>query len=181
MSEALAELYRHKTWATLRLIEACAALDERQLAATAPGTYGSILATLQHLVAAEESYFGTATGEFPADPLTQEPATLAELAARISRLGPRWLDLAADPASAEREVVTGDGWRGPAAVAMAQALHHAEAHRSHVLTVLGARGIELPGLDISEDLDVWHHAIDTGIVWPDAGHGAAAGEPGPAK
>jgi hypothetical protein len=49
-----------------------------------------------------------------------------------------------------------------------------------VLTVLGASGIELPALDIGEDLDVWHHAIDTGVIWPDAGPRAEASRPGPA-
>lgn len=35
---------------------------------------------------------------------------------------------------------------------------------SHVLSVLGAHDIEIPGLDISEDLDVWHYGIATGLM-----------------
>ena len=65
---------------------------------------------------------------------------------------------------ASREVTTRDGWRTPGAIPMAQAIHHAEGHRGHVLSVLGAHGIKVPGLDISQDLDVWHHGIAVGLM-----------------
>jgi uncharacterized damage-inducible protein DinB len=164
MNETLLELYRHKTWATLRLIEACQSLGDESLDMTTPGTYGTIRQTLEHLVAAEESYFTTATGEQvpPAPP--GGPASLDQLAERIRRLGPRWEALAKDPDAAGREITTSDGWRVCAAVPMAQAIHHADDHRAHILSVLGAHGLEPPGLDIGEDLDVWHHAIATGVM-----------------
>lgn len=38
MDDAFRELLRHKTWATLGLIEHCAALDDDVLDATIPGT-----------------------------------------------------------------------------------------------------------------------------------------------
>jgi hypothetical protein len=41
----LAEPLRHNAWATLRLLEASRALTLEQLAATVPGTFGSVLAT----------------------------------------------------------------------------------------------------------------------------------------
>ena len=40
----------------------------------------------------------------------------------------------------------------------------AECHRGHVMSVIGAHGIELPGLDIGEDLDIWHHGIAVGLM-----------------
>ena len=46
----------------------------------------------------------------------------------------------------------------PAAVPMAQAIHHAENHRSHVLSILGARGLEVP------DLQVWGYAEANGLM-----------------
>jgi uncharacterized damage-inducible protein DinB len=164
MNRVLVELYRHKTWATLLLIEACQGLDHEQLEATTPGTYGTIRETLHHLVAADESYFATVTGERLAQPLADEPVSLEELADLTRRLGPRWEDVAQDPDTANREITTSDGWQTLAAVPMAQAIHHAEGHRGHVLSVLGAHGIEIPGLDIGEDFDVWHYAIATGLM-----------------
>jgi uncharacterized damage-inducible protein DinB len=164
MNEALVELFRHKTWATVLLIEACQGLDEDVLDATTPGTYGTIRDTLHHLVGADESYLATVTGQHPADPLPSEQVSLETLADLTRQLGPRWEALARDPEIASRVVTTRDGWRTPAAIPMAQAIHHAECHRGHVLSVLGAHSIEIHGLDIGEDLDVWHHGIAVGLM-----------------
>jgi len=164
MNEVLVELFRHKTWATLLLIEACHGLDEEALDATSPGTYGTIRDTLHHLVGADEGYLATVTGQRPADPLRSGRVALETLADLTRQLGPRWEALARDPEIGSREVITGDGWRTPAAVPMAQAIHHAECHRGHVLSVLGAHSIEIPGLDIGEDLDVWHYGIAVGLM-----------------
>jgi uncharacterized damage-inducible protein DinB len=162
VSAALLELFRHKTWATLRLIEICQGLADEHLDATIPGTFGTIRGTLRHLVGAEEGYFSILTRKRLSDPLpdgvvkledlADGPIPLDELAERIRRLGPRWEVLAQDADLPNREVTSSDGWRFPGAVAMAQAIHHADDHRSHILSILGARGIELP------DLAVWGYA-----------------------
>jgi uncharacterized damage-inducible protein DinB len=167
MNDALTELFRHKTWATLLLIEALQRMDDEVLDLTTPGTYGTIRATLHHLVAADESYLATATGERPDHPLPAGEVPLETLAALTRKLGPRWEAVAGDPGIARRELTTGDGWRTTAAIPIAQAIHHAECHRSHVLSILGAHGLALPGLDIGEDLDVWHHAIAEGLMRED--------------
>src|SRR5262245_41673217 len=127
MNATLLELYRHKTWATLRLIEYCQGLDDELLDATVPGTFGTIRDTLGHLVASEEGYFFRLTGERLAEPLPQGPVMVAlgELADRIRRLGPRWELLAQDADLPTRTVALGDGSRTIAAVPMAQAIHHA--------------------------------------------------------
>ena len=148
MDGALLELYRHKTWATLRLIEHCRGLDDDHLDATIPGTFGTIRDTLRHLVNSEEGYFFILTGERVSEPLPDGPAPLAELAQRIRRLGPRWEVLARDADLPVREVTSRDGWRMPGAVPMAQAIHHADEHRGHVLSILGARGLAVPALGV---------------------------------
>ena len=126
MNEVLLELYRHQTWATLRLIEFCQGLDDSHLDATIPGTYGSVRDTLRHLVRAEEGYYRTLTGERVSDPLPDGPVPLAELAERVRRLGPRWEALAMDASTPARELTTRDGWRVRGATPMAQAIHHAD-------------------------------------------------------
>ncbi|MBJ7599678.1 MAG: hypothetical protein DLM67_07995 [Candidatus Nephthysia bennettiae] len=90
MNGALLELYRHKTWATLRLIEYCKGLDGEDLDATMPGTFGSIRDTLRHLVDADDGYFADVTGERLSEPLADGPVAMDELAERVRRLGPRW-------------------------------------------------------------------------------------------
>ena len=150
---ALVELFGHKTWATAGLLEFCAKLGDDVLDATTPGTYGSIRDTFHHLVRAEEGYFARITGQRFFKPLERDQhVRLDELAARIKRLGPEWEALANDSAIADRVVTTDDGWRLKAAIIMAQAVHHADDHRTHILSVLSARGVEGP------DLDVWAYA-----------------------
>lgn len=158
MNETLFALYRHKTWATLRLIEHCQGLDDDQLDATIPGTFGSIRDTLRHLVDSEEGYFFGLTGERVSEPLPDEPVPLRELAERIRRLGPRWELLTQDNEIPGREVILWDGWRMMGAVPMAQAIHHADDHRSQVLSILGAQGLDVP------DLDVWRYAESAGLL-----------------
>ena len=157
MNDVLVTLFRHKTWATLRLIEHCRGLPDELLDATVPGTFGSIRDTLRHLVSAEEWYFWILTGERLSEGLNDGPAALEELARRIRQLGPRWEALARDEDLPTREVTPDQGWHLPAAIPLAQAIHHADDHRSHVLSILGARGLDVP------EWDVWAYATSAGL------------------
>lgn len=161
---ALVVLFQHKTWATAMLIEACRELSEEQLSATTPGTFGSIHSTLQHLVSSDEGYFNTLTGIRHSEKLGDDLVSLKELAERVRRLGPHWEALARDAAAHGEEVTTRDGWRTPRVIPLNQAIHHADDHRSQVLTIIGGHGLELPGIDIGQDFDVWHYGISTGLM-----------------
>src|SRR6202023_4046924 len=61
----LDDAFAHHTWATVRLIDACLALSPEQLAAGVPGTYGSIIQTLRHLVDGDGFYLYGLTGDLP--------------------------------------------------------------------------------------------------------------------
>jgi len=173
MTDALLELFRHKTWATLRLVAYCQHVADEHLDATIPGTFGTIRETLRHLVGADEGYFSILTRKRLSDPLPEGlvklndlppgPIPFDELADRIRRLAPRWEVLAKDPDIAGRQFTTSDGWRVPGSVPMAQAIHHADDHRSHVLSILGARGLEVPE---PNGLDVWGYAEAEGQMQP---------------
>jgi uncharacterized damage-inducible protein DinB len=158
MSTALLELYRHSTRATLSLIRYCQGLAAEDLDATTPGTYGTVRATLRHLVEEDEGLVTDLTGE-RSEPLPDDPLALDALAARIERLGPRRAQFARDLELREREIVTRDGrWRVPGAVPLAEVINHAGEHRTHVLSILGANGHE------ELRLNVWRHAIATGAI-----------------
>jgi uncharacterized damage-inducible protein DinB len=160
-NSTLLDLFRHKTWATLRLIEYCQELKDEHLDATVPGTFGTIRETLRHLVTSEEGYFRLITGERLSEPLGDRAVGLDELAQRILRLGPRWEALAQDADISSREVTSQDGWRMPATVPMAQAIHHADDHRSHVLSILGACGLPTPE---PNGLDIWGYAEANAVM-----------------
>jgi uncharacterized damage-inducible protein DinB len=61
-SPLLADAFGHHVWATIRVLDACAVLDEAKLATTVPGTYGSIIDTLRHLVDGDVFYLDVLTG-----------------------------------------------------------------------------------------------------------------------
>jgi uncharacterized damage-inducible protein DinB len=158
MTNALLQLCQHSTWATLRLIRHCQGLPAEDLDATIPGTYGTIRATLRHLVESEEGDLTDLTGERP-EPLPDDPVPLDVLASRIELLGPRWERFARDIELQTRELITKDGrWRAPGAVPLAMMVDHANEHRTHVLSILGARGHD------ELRLNVWRHAIATGVA-----------------
>ena len=57
----LADAFAHHVWATVRLVDACLPLSPEQLDATAEGTYGSIIATMRHLIGGDASYLWVLT------------------------------------------------------------------------------------------------------------------------
>jgi uncharacterized damage-inducible protein DinB len=85
MNDALLELYRHKTWATLKLIELCQSLDDEYLDATIPGTYGTVRETLRHLVNAEEGYLRQLTLKRFWEPLPERQSCWMSLPCAFAR------------------------------------------------------------------------------------------------
>jgi uncharacterized damage-inducible protein DinB len=164
MGHGLHDLAGHHAWANAQLLEFCRGLDGPTLDTTVPGTYGTIIETLRHLVDSEASYLYRLTGAWPAHPwrgddavgldvLVERAGVLAATLERFltsdwdgERLGEAWGD---DEVFAVR-----------AGVFLAQALHHANEHRAHVCTILGALGYEPP------DVSVWGYALATGRMTP---------------
>jgi uncharacterized damage-inducible protein DinB len=62
MSETLVELFKHNVWANQCLFDACEGLNDRQLDATIPGTFGSIRNTLIHIVGAQDRLVAALSG-----------------------------------------------------------------------------------------------------------------------
>ena len=156
MSTVLLELFRHKAWATARLIDFCQTLDPSHLEASMPGTYGSIRVTLVHLANGDTNYVRRLTGE-ELGRLDESTATLDAVAARLATLATRWEQILEDASLPDREVQIRDGvTRG--AVIIAQAVHHADDHRTQVLSMLGARGIDVP------ELDLWAYGVSAGFT-----------------
>jgi uncharacterized damage-inducible protein DinB len=154
----------HHAWANAQLLTFCQGLDGPTLDTTVPGTYGTILETLRHLIDSEASYLYRLTGAWPAHPWREDDAVgldvLAEraavLAVTLERfLASDWDDERLGEAYGDDEV-----FAVRAGVFLAQALHHANEHRAHVCTILGALGHEPP------DVSVWGYALATGRMTP---------------
>ena len=146
----LADAFGHHVWATLRLIDACLALNREQLEVGVPGTYGSILATMRHLVGADCSYLFALTGGHVAA-IDEDRMDLPELRAAMATNGPSWASLLAQDLDPDTVVVRhrddGSESHAPMGIRLAQALHHGTDHRSQVCTALTALGVEPPAID----------------------------------
>ena len=146
----LADAFGHHTWATLRLIDACQPLTPAQLDAGAPGTYGSIIATLRHLVGADAAYlFVVSGGRHPE--IEEEGMGLAELRAAMAANDEAWAALLMEDLDPDAILVRhrddGIDSGAPLGIRLAQAIHHGTDHRSHVCTVLTTLGLEPPAID----------------------------------
>lgn len=169
METALTEIFRHNLWANLRLLDACEGLDDEQLDARTPGTYGRVRDTLLHILACEEIYVNLVTGQEPVHTLTADGGfpTFDELRQRARRSGEELVRLAEriEPA----RVLKGTwrtkprAWQGKpftiqAAIPLVQAVNHGTEHRSHIATVLTQLGIRPPALD------AWAYGLEEGHV-----------------
>jgi uncharacterized damage-inducible protein DinB len=153
----LARFLYHSGWATHTLLEHCLALGGEALAATTPGTYGTVQETLTHLVDADADYLGWLTGDERADlEGAADPDVLRRYAER-TREG--WSAYLAGAPDHEREVTSG-GRTAPAWALPVQAVHHANEHRANVCSILGARGLPHP------ELDGWAAGAAAGAVVP---------------
>ena len=162
MGPILIEAFRYNRWANLHLLDVCAGLSDDQLQLTAPGTYGTIAATLMHLVSAEQRYlrrFGAGEPRINERDAVPGVAVLREHAARS---GDQLIEFASriKPDEAIEEKRDGGLFRLELGVVLLQALHHGNDHRTHVCTILGQHRIEYG------DMDVWAYGHGTGALAP---------------
>jgi uncharacterized damage-inducible protein DinB len=159
VASLLSDAFGHHVWATCCLIDACRSLTPEQLATAVPGTYGSILDTIRHLVGADSGYLFAMTGGRTPE-VDEERMDLAELRAVMDRHDGAWSALLAGDREPTEIVVRhrpdGSESHAPLGIRLAQALHHGTDHRSQVCTALTALGIEPPAID------VWDYAQQDG-------------------
>src|SRR5262245_26423351 len=156
MNEVLIEAFRQKDWATKALIAACEKRSVDELTRPAAG-FGSILATMNHLVLADAGYVASLGGGRAAW-ADSETNALRELAASAEEeSGARWERFLREPIDGERLSFLDDGaYETHAAVVVMQALHHVSVHGEQVCACLAAMGVEPP------DLQPWAYADETG-------------------
>jgi len=165
---ALADAFGHHVWATVRVIEACELLTPEQLTAAVTGTYGPIMDTLRHLVAADRGYLSLLDPSMA----NVEEATLdlATMRSIMHENDPAWQKLVANP-DVEIDVVRhrddGSESHAPLGIRLAQVIHHGTDHRSQICTGLTSLGFTPP------EIDVWDYGREDGRVY-------VTGEPVPA-
>ena len=158
----LRHAFGHHIWATLTLIDSCSTLTPEQLASTVPGTYGSIIDTLRHLVDADSSYLWLLS-DGKVSVLDEEGgADLATLRAAIDSHGAVWTRVLEADLDPDRMVTRhrddGSTFSAPLGIRLAQVIHHGTDHRSQVCTALTTLGVTPP------EIDVWDYAGSHALV-----------------
>jgi uncharacterized damage-inducible protein DinB len=162
LDELWIEAFRYHRWANLHLLDVCSKLSDEQLQLSAPGTYGTIAATFQHLVGAEQRYLARLDGGTAAVHERDAFPGIARLRELAASGGDRLI--AAAPKVTPDDTVdtkSDDGkYRLHLGVVIIQALHHGNDHRTHVCTILGHHGIAYG------DMDVWAYGDASGAIVP---------------
>ena len=147
-------------WAIDRILDACEALTSEKLAFTAPGAFGSIDATLRHLV--EGDRFQLWAGGVNIPPIDASGMSFAELRSIASENAEAWRAyLPAHPDGDELIVdVDEAGWKRTATVGLrlAQALQHGIEHRTQICAAMTLLGLETP------DISGWEYGVIQGVV-----------------
>jgi uncharacterized damage-inducible protein DinB len=151
----LQRLIAFHRWATELLLDAAAPLTAEQLARPLGGSFGSLLATLQHMVGADwvwlERFHGRSPRSFEG----------VDALATIGQIHSRWTDvidgLAAvaaglTEAGAAREIhftsFRGDPFRQPIGVLLQHVVNHGTYHRGQVAMSLRLLGLAAPSTDL---------------------------------
>ena len=151
MTAGLTDFFKHNLWANLRLLDACANLSDAQLDATTKGTFGSVRATLMHIVAGEEGYVQRFTGHRPEPALHEHDPFpgFDELRRRARLSGEEMIAIAEQWEQGEVLYLSYQGqfFAVPAIFVLIQAINHATDHRSQIATMLSQQDVTLPELD----------------------------------
>jgi uncharacterized damage-inducible protein DinB len=157
---------QHDIWATEQLIAHCRKLTPDQLELTTPGTYGTIKATLQHIVAADENYLIRLSGKLLHENVFRvtDSASIHDIATHLGHVKDAVERLFAGPTLDAEHLLTDTPSRPAGAprfemrtwVPASQLINHGVDHRSHVNTILAAHGLE------TVDLQVWPYAMELG-------------------
>jgi uncharacterized damage-inducible protein DinB len=161
-NDVLRDPIRHNNWATGRLIRFCReqGLTAEQLEVTGVGTFGGILATLDHIVRCDGSYLRR-IADRPLDFVdSAEQAGFELLEQWNDEARVLWEQFLAEPIDVERVMIVDNNTRGTrVGIFIAQAINHANHHREQVCAILTGLGIEPP------DIQAWEYAWETERIW----------------
>ena len=146
----LVELIRYNNWANAQVFAACQKLAADQLAAAAPGAYGTIRDTLEHIIRAEADYVGRLTGDRPQPAFRwKDQATLADLFAFAGQVASALLDAIQriPPNHIVHEEEDGSTLDYQARALFIQIINHGIEHRTNITTILSGLGLPAPEVD----------------------------------
>jgi len=146
----LVELIRYNNWANAQVLAACQKLAADQLAAAAPGAYGTIRDTLAHIVRAEADYAGRLTGNRPQPSFKwEDQPALADVSAFAGQVAGALLNAAQRIPLTHivHEEENGHTLDYQAQALFIQVINHGIEHRTNITTILSGLGLPAPEVD----------------------------------
>jgi uncharacterized damage-inducible protein DinB len=157
----LSDAFAHHIWASIRVLDTCATLNAARLATIVPGTYGSIIETLRHLVSGDVFYLDVLLRR--REPFDDQASDIPALRAVMEAHGPIWQELIGGDVDPATDIVEyeDNGWETHATlgIRLAQALYHGTDHRSQICTALTSLGVEPP------PIEAWDIAREDGTMF----------------
>ena len=154
----LVELIRYNNWANAQVFAACLKLTPEQVNTAAPGTYGTIRATIEHIIQAEADYIGRLTGARPQPPFQWGPQVpLTSLVDFANTVAVSLLDTIQriSPNQIVHEEEDGNTLDYQARFLFIQVIDHGVEHRTNITTILSGMG--LPDLEVDGWAYLWTH------------------------
>lgn len=146
----LLELIRYNNWANAQILVACQKLTHEQLAFSMPGVYGSINATLAHILRAEAEYIRRLTGVCPQPPFNWvESYSLEDLSTYAVSVANALLETVINvaPEYLVHEEEDGNTIDYLARLLFIQVISHGIEHRTNITTILGYLGETFTEID----------------------------------
>jgi len=160
VNEILLDSFRHNSWATRYLIEFCRPLTVDQLTTPGTGTFGGILATLDHIIRCDGSYARRMAGTELGWPDGEASSDFDVLDTWATEVGELWEKVLAAPIDPERVIIVDQGAHAcRVGIFFAQAINHANHHREQVCSILTGFGLQPP------DIQAWEYAWYSGRIW----------------
>ena len=152
-NDILRAMFEHHLWATEALIDHLGTLPAERLDASVPGTYGSMIDTLAHLLGADDRYLLRLRN--PSLPAAEDRVgvPLDQLRAELAEHRRRWDEVLAELDRGELHATIRGSANGypdtedAEGLLLLQAIHHGNDHRTQICSTLGALGEEVPELD----------------------------------
>jgi uncharacterized damage-inducible protein DinB len=152
------EFIQYNNWANQQVLQACQRLSETQLDMNIPGAYGTIRATLEHIIRAETGYLRLLTGVRPQPPFKWEDKPGLEDIRQFSiQVGEKLVEMARNtpPTHLIEGEEDGKHYTYQALAVFIQVIDHGIEHRTNITTLLNQGMLTPPGVDGWEYL--WSH------------------------
>lgn len=144
------QLYRHHRWSNLTMIDFLTQLNDEQLALTVPGTYGSSIDTIRHIVSSDADYVRIIPDTPQVTQMSERDTfagwtSLRQISDEADSVLIEYVDgLTEDLFFVDVDSESGETFELTRSMLLCQIIHHATEHRSQIRTTLSAHGITPP-------------------------------------